>query len=286
MASRFIQYSDGSRRKIIKLLDGSFWMITIPEDKWCPSASRASKYWAKQKQMGNSYNFRYGTINEISEITNTERQCCVCKCVQKDRNSLVRHAKRCHLEPTSQNIVTTFDPQIREYGDENPRWFSKNLMYSIMGDLKTAIPKLVKHKHFNDDFPENKNLRLENRKMINKRMRVFEEGRWKTRDSKHTFYKVIIDIYDILCDALEIEEEQEEDEPSSKEDVPENEHVENEIRKLHETETFTEKLQKIKPLWRSFQENLDSQQSRIDMWEDLKTLLLDRQLEIEQEKEH
>ena len=285
MASRFIQYSDRSRRKIVKINNGTFWMFTIPDEKWCPAASRASKYWVKQKELGNSYVFRYGIIEKVNDFTNTETQCCICKQIQRDRNTLVRHAKRCHLELGNicENTVTTFDSTIREYGDENPRWFSKGLMYSIMGDLKTAIPKLVKHKHFNDDFPENKNLRLESRKMINKRLRVYEEGRWKTKDSKHTFYKVIIDIYDILCDALEIEEE---DEPSSKEEVPENEYVENEIRKLHETEIFTEKLQKIKPLWRSFQDNLDNQQSRIDMWEDLKTLLLDRQLEIEQEKDH
>lgn len=284
MFNCFIKYYDGVRRKIIKLNNNDIWMISIPDDKWSKTISKYVSYWISQMNKGCvNYKIKHASIENVGiQIEDIDRYCCSCKKILGSRQYLVKHAKKCNPQAIVENtrIPAENTVQMREYGKENPRWFTKGLMYSVMGDITNAIPKLVEHKHFNDRFPENKNLQIENRKTINKRLRIFERGRWKTRDSKQTFYKVMIDIYDILCDALEKDEEIEGDVIEGV--VPEEDHVVNEIRKLHSMETFTKKLQKIQPIWNRFRSHIDNQETRIDMWEDLKTFLLDRQLAIEQ----
>lgn len=292
----FIKYADEFYRKVVRLNDNTNWIISIPSYNWNHCSSRAASYWVKKQNTGyKKYKFKYGTIQkEDEEIEDPTVFCCSCKKELGSRQYLIKHAKKC-LPPNLINIretdtVTNCSNQtvkLRDYGKENPRWFTQNLMYSVMGDIQTAIPKLVEKKHFNDNFPENKNLKLENRKHINKRFRIFEDGRWNSKDSKRTFYKVMIDIYDILCDALEKDQSQSQTEDDTFEvimegEVPEDIHMKNEIRKLHMTEKFTKKLQRIQPIWEKFRNNIDNKEIRIDMWEDLKTFLLDRQLAIEQ----
>jgi hypothetical protein len=249
-----------------------------------------------KKEEGREHPFQYGTIESIDPLEKVELSCCLCKKQLKNRKSLSEHAKHCKvverkeessMEETGfrntihgdNNIINTQIINIRNYGNENPKWLTSRLLYQIMSDIPGAIPKLMEKKHFNNDFPENKNLRIDNKKNINKRLQVFEDGRWKIKDSKHTFYKVIVDIYDILSDALE--NEGEEDGEGEGEGEGEN-HVHMEIRKLCQSQRFVHKLQRIRPIWNTFKESMNNQELRIDLWEELKTLLLDRQLEIEQ----
>jgi hypothetical protein len=295
MYNSFVMYRDDKRRKLIKIKDDSIWMITIDNDKWSTNMSRLVSYWTERRTRGdNKYILKDCKVERVFEdIEDIKTYCCCCNRNFSSRSYLVKHAKKC--KPSQDLIQTenitntrishcasTENIRVRNYGEENPRWFTKNLMYHIMGDINNAIPKLVEHKHFNDSFPENKNLKLENRKTINKRLRVFENGRWKTRKTKQTFYKVIIDIHDILCDALEKDDDSDSEGDVIEGIVPEEDHVGNEIRKLRKMETFAVKLNKIKPIWEGFRDKIGNQEDRTDLWEDLKTFLLDRQLQIEQ----
>lgn len=303
MINCFIYYGDGNRRKLIELKNHEIWMISVPSAIWNKNLSKKVSYWISQKNKGNhNYTLKYCIVQEITDdVADILTYCCCCKKNLGSRASLVKHAKKCKpsdelvlMEPEThvtniriphdtRDTISKEKPKLRNYGKENPRWFTKNLMYYVMGDIDNAIPKLVEFKHFNDNFPENKNLRLESRRTINKRLRVFENGRWKTRKTKQTFYQVIIDIYDILCEALEKDEDDSDSEGEVIDgDVPEEDHVDNEIRKLHQMEKFATKLNKIRPIWERFRTKMSNQELRIDMWEDLKTFLLDRQLAIEQ----
>jgi hypothetical protein len=242
--------------------------------------------------------------------------CSICGKNFSFKSSLSRHRKKCILTETdtdmekeSEHETETITPSIisppetnhtsslinnsgvtvmniqnnvniRSLGKENPRWLTSSLLYQVLSDIPSAIPRLMEYKHFNDDFPENKNIRIDTRRTIDKRLQVFDTGRWRVKDSKQTFYKVLIDIYDILSDALENDLS----EPETSEETPDEErlHIYNELTKLKANSRFIQKLERIRPIWEDFRDKIDDQEQRNDLWEDLKTLLLDRRLAIEQ----
>jgi hypothetical protein len=256
--------------------------------------------------------------DSTSSIVEKGYHCNICNKKYSFKSSLSRHKKICLLkkeaepsllleeEPSPsvppEEETTSFHPtsalvnnngqnvtvmniqnnvNIRSLGKENPRWLTSNLLFQVLSDIPSAIPRLMEFKHFNDAFPENKNIRIDTRRTIDKRLQVFDTGRWRVKDSKQTFYKVLIDIYDILSDALEndlSEPEQTDD------DIPDEErlHIFNELTKLKGNARFIQKLEKIRPIWEDFREKIDDHEQRNDLWEDLKTLLLDRRLAIEQ----
>jgi hypothetical protein len=173
----------------------------------------------------------------------------------------------------------TYNIVIRSLGKENPRWLTSTLLFQAISDIPKAIPKLMEKKHFNDEFPENKNLRVDTKRTLDRRLRVFEDGRWKIKDSKQTFYRVLVDIYDILSDALEGDNEEEQE---STEELEEEKYTKKEMSKLKKSQKFIRKLERIQPLWESLKDKIQDERCRNELWEDLKTLLLDRQIEIEQ----
>jgi hypothetical protein len=183
------------------------------------------------------------------------------------------------IQNNNQNIQN-INITLRDFGKENPDWLTENILYSILGNVSNAIPMMMQKKHFNDAFPENMNLRLNTKNDMNHRLQVWEGGKWRIRDSKETFYKVVIEIYDILSDALSDRDDEEEEDTS----------IHPEIRKARKSKRFIEKVEKIKPLWEDFREKIETQadgddnEVLKDLWEDLKTFLLDRKLCLEQEK--
>jgi len=184
----------------------------------------------------------------------------------------------------NQNVTVNIQNNItlREFGKENPRWLTSSFLYNVIQDIPRAIPRLLERKHFNDEFPENKNLRIDTRRSIDKRLQVYETGRWKIKDSKQTFYRVLLEIYDILCDALENDLEDSLPDPDDNRTPEEQSHISNEIKKLKTNQRFIQKLERIRPVWDDFREKINDHDHRNELWEDLKTLLLDRHLAIEQ----
>jgi len=174
---------------------------------------------------------------------------------------------------TQNNVYVQNNIEIRDFGKENPKWLTTTLLHQMMDNIYRAIPTMMEKKHFNDAFPENKNLRMSTTKDLNKRIQVYSDGRWHYRNSKQTFYKALIDIYEIMSDALSEDDIDEDDE-----DVP------NEIKELKRSRRFMYKMRQIRPVWKTFQDKIDDYDKSLmdEYWEDLKTLLLDKQLGIEQ----
>jgi hypothetical protein len=179
----------------------------------------------------------------------------------------------------NQNITNqTIHINIRDFGNENPNWLTANTLYKVIGNVNRAIPMLMQKKHFNEEFPENMNLRVNTKGDVNQRLQVREGGKWRIRDSKQTFYKVVIDMYEILSEALS-------DEP---EDSTEDETIHPELIKVKKSSKFMDKVDKIRPLWEGFKTKMDElhdPELMTELWEDLKTFLLDRKLCIEQESD-
>jgi hypothetical protein len=278
------------------ILDNNIYHITVTYSEWDKHLHKKIVRWFSTGKEHTTRPFPYGTLELERGITPQmikDNACEKCgKCLKTFKNKII-HMETCkiskeliikddissetnHRETTPvsniNNVYIQNNIQIRDLGKENPKWLTKQLLHQVVNNISKAIPTLMEKKHFNDDFPENKNLRLLSSRDINKRLQVYSDGRWRLKDSKQTFYKVLVDIYDILSDALsdEIDEDDE--------DIP------SEIREIHKSQRFVNKIRLIRPIWKQFQDKIDDSDVSImsEYWEDLKTLLLDRQLGIEQ----
>jgi hypothetical protein len=293
------------------------YRILIPFDKWNVLHTKSIQRWILRNKDTPDQPFQWGVFmkeESVSPIMVTDNLCEQCGMKLGCFKSKCRHMANCTatnmiIESKSvssstiinvggeqkaiessqpifvneaQNIVTTNNTQnyyiqnhieIRALGNENPKWLTPTLLTQAILDINRAIPKLMEKKHFNDDFPENKNLKVANQRDINKRLQVFENGRWRLRDSKQTFYRVLVDIYEVLSDALS-----EEASIDGESDLPE------EVKNFRRSERFLRKVERIRPIWEDFVRRYEDEDKnmRDDYWEDLKTLLLDRQLAIEQ----
>ena len=309
---RFINDSSGNMRRIVFVSPGVYYIITIPCANWNRNLSKIVSKAIVNLKKGHIWNLEIGTITQITDPSkyislDMNHICDKCNRRFKTNQGYTRHRSKCksiniviqrdtgenNLTQTSQPITAqnvtiqnnTYNIQnnivIRNIGKENPKWLTSKLLYQIMNDIPKAIPRLMEKKHFNDDFPENKNIRVDTKRDINRRLRVFEDGRWKIKDSKQTFYKVLVDIYDILSDALEGDDSIEMDDISTIED-DDTRYTKEEILKLRKSQRFINKLKNIQPIWEDFKDKTQDDSCRNELWEDLKTLLLDRQMAIEQ----
>jgi hypothetical protein len=323
---RFVNDSTGNMRRIVMISPDIYYVITIPCSNWNRNSSKVLSKAITNLKKGNKWNSDIGEIIQISDPLDyisleANHICEKCNRRFKSNQGYTRHRSNCKsinivirndplqssqsnqlTQPvTSQNVTAqnvtiqnnTYNIQnnivIRNIGKENPKWLTSKLLYQIMNDIPKAIPRLMEKKHFNDAFPENKNIRVDTRRDINRRLQVFEDGRWRIRDSKQTFYRVLVDIYDILCDALEGDADN--DPPStttgdsaSSIDIDDDDerYTKEEILKLRKSQRFLNKLKNIQPIWEDFKDKTQDESCRNELWEDLKTLLLDRQMAIEQ----
>jgi len=297
----------------VELSDSGIIELRIPIDTWNRKISLAVNKWIQRHKNIKSVDiecdmFRWGTIkiftpDNICHICQDMSHICnKCGILYKSRSGLYRHMRNCDKERSivingvfndinvrgkvSQNVSVSNIQinntiQIRNIGEENPDWLTSQILYQVIGDVEKVIPKLMEKKHFNDEFPENKNIRVNNLRDMNKFLQVFENGRWRVKDSKHTFYRVITEIYDVLSEALTDEP----DESDEDEDEDENKDSINEVaRTSRRSERFISKVNKIRPMWEEFQDKIQSLDPEImeELWKDLKMLLMDRQLAIEQ----
>lgn len=270
----------------------NIYRISVPEDQWNIQVSRTISRWIRKFRAGRKDPFRWGTIETIpkDQFVNEEPMivCSYCKKTFKYKSGFSKHKKHCK-ESMCNQIVLSEQPKeeenpTRHFGKENPRWLTSDLLYGVLSNIPNGIPIMMKTKHFNDNFPENRNIRIDTRRNIDHRLQVFEEGRWMVKGSKQTFYKVLINICDILSDALEEEDEKDQDTDyeSGSDSEDEERHIGREIRRLRSSSRFLRKINRIRPLWEKFREQIQDPTQRVDLWEDLKTFLLDRQLAIEQ----
>ena len=64
-------------------------------------------------------------------------------------------------------------------------------MNSLVDRPYTAIPKMIKKIHFNDKYPENRNIRILNKK--DNKIQIIENGRWTYVDKGDTINLLVGD---------------------------------------------------------------------------------------------
>ena len=217
--------------KHINILDKEYKIMITTHDWEKYGATKISdhvSYWVSRMRKGKKPVLKYGNYMILNDETeNTKYKCSTCDIDFANRSSYNRHLKsETHNAnqlkiidemPTSieelQNIRmpinqnsnnnTTNNIQInitapREFNKENPRWLTQEVLLDAIRDVTTAIPKLIKAKHFNDKYPENNNIRLGDRRDIKKRLKVFQDDRWTIEDRGDLTDKLMYGVYDIL----------------------------------------------------------------------------------------
>ena len=158
--------------------------------------------------------------------------------------------------------------QICDFGKENEKWLTKDLLQLLFLDRKDAVKKLIKSKHFNEAFPENQNIRLDNKNNLNKRLQVYSRGKWRVRETRPVLNDTFFDMCDIVNDVFTIEEPLEDDD-----------HHTEVIKCFQSTPKFQELYTRLQKRWDSFNDVVRSDSNEFqEYWEYIKTLLLNKKL--------
>ena len=87
---------------------------------------------------------------------------------------------------------------INNYGCENKDYITKDYLIKLLKTPFQAIPKLIEYTHFNDEHPENQNIKIPNKKQPY--VKVLKDDKWIYADRKSTILDLIDEIYSELND--------------------------------------------------------------------------------------
>ena len=86
------------------------------------------------------------------------------------------------------NIVNNNNIIINNYGSERIDYITfEDIMNILLKGGNNIVPRYIEFKHFNDNFPENKNIKYEK----NNRCLIRENGEWKYTNIEHLSNKLI-----------------------------------------------------------------------------------------------
>lgn len=153
-----------------------------------------------------------------------------------------------------------------------------------------AIPRLIKEKHFNDKFPENQNIRLDNKRNIKKRLRVYDEGRWKIENRPDVEFKVIEQVYDVLREFIDMMREDADDADHDEIDddlSPIDKRIAHITRRIRASEMRSMRVRRLLRDWEPFDDKIQGDYDKVvEPFKDrVDTFLLDNELRLEQLRE-
>jgi hypothetical protein len=253
--------------------------------------------------------FKYGTITENNPMDTSKIVCQQCDKTYKSRSGLLRHIKK-HHPPTKSNEEPTTEPvnertvipltniehqtnniqvnlpPLRNFTEENHKWLTHDVIMEAIRDIPTAIPYLIKEKHFNDRFPENQNVRLDNKRSLKKRLKVYDDGMWRLKERPDVEFRLIKQMYDVLFDFVEMMTDEEEDELDD-EATPIDRRIANITRRIRTSELRSDRVRQSLRGWDEFKDSIeDEYEKTIEPFKDkLDTYLLDMDLRLEQLRE-
>jgi len=236
--SRFHKTEHKTCQKYIKLND-IYYHIEIPLNIWDKIPHKRItdhiQYWKKHPTTS----FKYGTIRIVDSIpVQVSHTCSLCDKTYKTRAGLSKHLRIHHTtgeitsespstpEVTTQNIENQTINQtnniqqnitIRPFGKENPRWITEKVIIDALRNIPNAMMNLIKEKHFNDKFPENRNVEM-CKEFRNRYLMVQEDSRKKVVDKKTMFMRMCDSACDAVTTTLESYSEPPDDDASEDED--------------------------------------------------------------------
>jgi len=287
--------------------------IVIPYSIWDTTPHNKIKdhikYWKKNPHI----HLKYGNVDIVDVIPEDKvYRCEECNKLYKTRSGHLKHIETHHLapkpsteivEPTNERTVAPVTnitnntqnininlPPVRNFNDENPKWLTHDLIMRVIQNIPTAIPNLIREKHFNDKFPENQNIRLDNKRNIKKRLRVYDEGRWKIEDRPNVEYKVIEQVYDVLREFIEMmrEDADDADHDEIDEDLsPIDKRIAHITRRIRASEMRSMRVRRLLRDWEPFDDKIQGDYDKVvEPFKDrIDTFLLDNELRLEQLRE-
>ena len=123
--------------------------------------------------------------------------------IKKNNNTKIKNIKN---NTKIKNSNFTNNITINNYGNENISFLTPEFLAKLIlsKGVYPLIPNLIKEIHFNKDFPENKNLKITNKKQPY--IKVYENGNWQLKDKKEAI-KDIVDDKSNLFDTINTKNE-------------------------------------------------------------------------------
>lgn len=306
MSSRFQLQSDNTYVRTIPI-HGVFYKLTVEKDVWNNNkVTDHVKYWIRKMKEGVETKFKYGPVTIVDSLPQEHiYKCTKCNNKYKTRGGLVKHIYTYHPshneqadEPVNErtegsvtnNTVTNnitnniqINIPLRNFSEENPKWLTRDVFMEAILNIPSAIPRLIQEKHFNDKFPENRNVRIDNKRDIRKRLQVFDSGRWKMKDRPEIEYKIIVQMYDTLNDLMEIITD-DDDADDDDEATPLDLRIAHIARKIRTSQSRSMRVRRMVREWKEFADTLedDFEKTIEPLSNKLDTLLLDNELRIKQ----
>ena len=310
MSSRFQLQPDNTYTKVVCIHD-IYYKLTVPKEMWKPTkVSAHAKYWIHKMKTGKDTEFKYGTVSLVDEIPDEYIYMCTsCNKKYKTRSGMLKHIHRYHKIPeettdivptnerhtgvtitnnTIQNITNNIqiNVPIRNFSEENPKWLTRDVIMEAIRNIPSAIPRLIQEKHFNEKFPENRNVRIINKRDIRKRLQVYDAGRWKLKDRPDIECKIIIQMYDTLNDLMEIITD-DTDGDDDDDATPLERRIAQIARKIRASQFRSQRVRRMVHEWKEFADTLegDFEKTISPLSDKLDTLLLDNEFRIKQLEE-
>jgi len=79
---------------------------------------------------------------------------------------------------------------INNYGEEDTKYITSDYILNLLKFKPAkAIPELIKHTHFNDEYPENQNIKITNKK--GPHIKVMKNNKWELQNKEETITDLI-----------------------------------------------------------------------------------------------
>ena len=100
----------------------------------------------------------------------------------------------------NRTTIINIDKQINlnNYGNEDLSHISDSFKDQMLKIPFVAIPKMIEEVHFSDKKPENKNIKMTNKK--ENYLKVYKDNKWVYKDKKSTITQLMGDKYSIIDD--------------------------------------------------------------------------------------
>ena len=139
-------------------------------------------------------------INNIEYIKkkNKELEETIEKLLLDKKNNIINTTNNNSNNTTNNNYTTnnTVNIHINNYGDENTKYITNDFILNLLEKPYSAIPELIKYTHFNDEHPENQNIKITNKK--DPYMKILKNKKWELVDKKDTINDLIDQKHSIL----------------------------------------------------------------------------------------
>ena len=151
---------------------------------------------------------------------------------------------------TINNPINHF--HINNFGFENPRWLNADVLRRGLLDYeyKFLFHRMLKQKHFNDKFPDNKNIRVcKDDEKVHKRINIFEENKWRVKRLAYIVDELYYTLYGELDEFLNLENLPEPKDDDVDENQESDDTIDNETYRKREYKKFINY-----PFWKRFKE--------------------------------